>query len=180
MKDKEKQFNEFQKFAKNEFGVEIIKDDVNGKEYTFEELFGINPNKEKQIEEMAKDIEGYNKIPHEIRTQSNFCRHLINCGWIKPNKDSVVLSREELEDKVIITKKEYDKLKYTFNCGYPVYKQGLEDGSKETAEKFESELKAFIKVWKMAEDDALSIPFYRALFTKIGELAKQFGVEIKE
>lgn len=51
---------------------------------------------------------------------------------------------------------------------------------KETAEKFGSELKAFIKVWKMAEDDAMSIPFYRALFSKIGELTKQSVVEIKE
>lgn len=50
---------------------------------------------------------------------------------------------------------------------------------RETAEEFESELKAFIKMWKMAEDDAMSIPFYRALFEKIGELAKQSGAEIE-
>lgn len=37
---KEKLIEEFVKFAKREFDVEIVKDNINGKEYTFKELFG--------------------------------------------------------------------------------------------------------------------------------------------
>ena len=36
----QKLFDEFVKFAKDKFNLTIVKDNINGKEYTFEELFG--------------------------------------------------------------------------------------------------------------------------------------------
>lgn len=98
-------------------------------------------------------------------------------------KDSIVFSKEEAEDKVIITKKEYDKLKYTFNCGYPVYKQGLKEGSKETAEKFIKECKKY-KVKKFSpigiDQRDVGVSWIEMPEWKLEEFAKQFGIKIKE
>jgi hypothetical protein len=102
-----------------------------------------------------------------------------------------VLSREEYErlkhyewrvtSGVCMTQKEwFDFCNEDSNRRTCLRIEEREKERKETAERLESELKAFIKVWKMSEDDAMSILFYRALFEKISELAKQFGVEIKE
>jgi hypothetical protein len=112
-------------------------------------------------------------------------------GYRKLPEDSVVLSREEYErlkhyewrvtSGVCMTQKEwFDFCNEDSNRRTCLRIEEREKERKETAERLESELKAFIKVWKMSEDDAMSILFYRALFEKISELAKQFGVEIKE
>lgn len=149
--------------------------------------------KEKQIEEMAKEIAKrdcyfYDKcsrkpkhncisLDPKIRLDSDknyvtIATWLVNAGYLKVHKNSVVLLREEYEKltKELVTEQRAKEIAQEY---FGIVR-------KETAEKFESELKAFIKVWKMSEDDAMSTLFYRELFAKIGELAKQFGVEIKE
>lgn len=124
------------------------------------------------IEEMAKDIQ--NAVNGCVKYWAEvIAKYLTEQDYRKLPKDSVVLTKDELEDKVIITKKEYDKLKYTFNCGYPVYKQGLEEGSKETVEKilnYIADLRIITNGKVCAYD----------LVNQLEELAKQFGVEIKE
>lgn len=79
-------------------------------------------------------------------------------------EDSVVLSREEYE----LLKNDLDKGNYgEFESGFS---QGYEKGSKETAEKIFSELlKEFDKRKSCGNADVV-----------VYELAKQFGVEIKE
>lgn len=59
-------------------------------------------DKEKQIEEMAQYVKGY-LYPLDNNSIEN-CRilasALISQGWIKPSKDSVVLSREEYDELI--------------------------------------------------------------------------------
>ena len=117
--------------------------------------------KDKEIEEIARTI-----IYCPFSDADSQAKAIYDLGYRKIYKDSVVLTKEELEQMVNVKMKCINDMAIITR--------------KETAEKFESELKAFIKVWKMSEDDAMSIPFYKALFEKIGKLAKQFGVEIKE
>ena len=122
-----------------------------------------------------------------------YAKQLYNANCRVIDKNSVLLSREEYERLLKIKEEASVKETNYFSNLFKLQKEleqvekerdsaidNCDRKSKETAEKFESELKAFIKVWKMTDDDAMSIPFYRTLFKKIGELAKQFGVEIKE
>jgi hypothetical protein len=177
-------------------------------------------DKEKQIEEMAKDFkccyscemfngyeangelhncncEAYNK-PENCAIARTVAKCLIADGYRKIDKDSVVLSREELE-----------KIK-TNNFSYGVekgYKSGLLKASKETAEKFmvlrgyitkqfhkyhEARDKAESEYKKCKEEmgkAVLNNDWHRCdsimfiledIATQFDELAKQFGVEIKE
>lgn len=75
------------------------------------------------------------------------------------------MNKQQPEDSIVLSRKEYEKLKYTWITDSDAYKKGC----KETAEKF---AKGLIKIIKEKDtyldwDDVL-------------EFAKQFGVEIKE
>ena len=102
-------------------------------------------NKEKQIEEMAKVIEDgcaniecnekckyYNDEPYICYTK-RCAEKILNLGYRKIDKDSVVLSREEQEKILTATEKRIKELK----------KQILQ-ARKETAEKFATNLKKVI------------------------------------
>ena len=124
-------------------------------------------DKEKQIEEMARVL-----CQNQCTSCTGAtCLALLNCktlyeqGYRKLPKDSVVLKREEL-----------DKIK-TNNFSYGVekgYKSGVIDGSKETVEKILKTIKESLSKY----DNHYKIE--KVNFIKwLNELAKQFGVEIK-
>ncbi len=108
----------------------------------------------------------------------NAYRHaeaLYNAGYRKLPEDSVVLSREEfknycnlsVENEVLKEEKEQfenDVCNYEMNLQHLTGE--LENKSKETAEKF----------LQLAYDRCLEKSFIK----KVEELAKQFGLEIKE
>lgn len=138
-------------------------------------------DKEKQIEEMAKDIEN-TILGLGIHLCNKSAEKLYNLGYRKIDKDSVVLSKEEYE----ALKKQIEYWEHETK----VARQDLFEESKETAEKILNEQ---YQECKVAEQDVLKIrggkndDYYKGFSlgmtnTKmhIQELAKQFGVEIKE
>lgn len=131
----------------------------------------------KQIEEMAQIINGSTELDTVAYYRCmNIAKTIYNAGYRKLPEDSVVLSSEEFE-----------KLKYTWITDSDAYKKGC----KETAEKI---LNAQYQECKIAEQDVLKARggnkndnYYKGFSlgmtnTKmdIQELARQFGVEIKE
>lgn len=112
---------------------------------------------EKQIEEMA--IELIHAVGNwlDISRAKSIVNILLVSGWIKPDENSVVLSKEELE---AIKKDEYRRGK-TQQC-YDVRKQA-ENG---TAEK--------ILKWLKEHCDFVGFVLVETYFRE------QFGVEIKE
>ena len=83
-------------------------------------------DKEKQIEEMAKDICKLSKMPLPIISE-----YLINMGYCKINKNEIVISKEEYEIKQEVLQglnccveflcgecpyKKYDSVDYPFRC----------------------------------------------------------------
>jgi hypothetical protein len=115
-------------------------------------------DKEKQIEEkriqrkleMTKDIS--NGISGVLAYEiQKLAEHLISLNYVKLPKDSVVLSREEYTNYIV---------------EYMGVKEIKERVSKETAEEF----------LQLAYDRCLEKSFIK----KVEELAKHFGVEIKE
>lgn len=131
----------------------------------------------KQIEEIAQIINGSTELDTIAYYRCmNIAKTLYNAGYRKIPEDSVVLSSEEFE-----------KLKYTWITDSDAYKKGC----KETAEKI---LNAQYQECKIAEQDVLKARggnkndnYYKGFSlgmtnTKmdIQELARQFGVEIKE
>lgn len=112
---------------------------------------------EKQIKEMAKDYYGYSI---DLEDDCKFvAEEMYNKGHRKLPEDSVVLSR-----------KEYEKLKYTWITDSDAYKKGC----KEMAEK----------IFKMLISELESNQFLSGeriiMEVDVENLAKQFGVEIKE
>lgn len=156
---------------------------------------------EKQIEEMAKDM----GVSFQLAGTTRFgavAEALIRFGWIKPDKDSVVLSKEEYEHlKAKSTRIPIDKdgnfIEYAVYdtdrvLSKPEYRDYIyEKGSKEMAEKI---LNKQYQECKTAEQDVLRArgndkndAYYKGFSlgmtnTKmhIKELAKSLGVEIKE
>ena len=124
---------------------------------------------EKQIKEMAKeigntwlvDLEGNTKDVCEVLDEvdiNNIARELYDKNYRKPPEDSVVLSR-----------KEYEKLKYTWITDSDAYKKGC----KEMAEK----------IFKMLISELESNQFLSGkriiMEVDVENLAKQFDVEIE-
>lgn len=125
---------------------------------------------EKQIKEMAKeigntwlvDLEGNTKDVCEVLDEvdiNNIARELYDKNYRKLPEDSVVLSR-----------KEYEELKYTWITDSDAYKKGC----KETAEK----------IFKMLISKLESNQFLSGeriiMEVDVENLAKQCGVEIEE
>ena len=150
-------------------------------------------DKEKQIEEMAKVI-CFNKCKYcENCYFLRLAEKLYDAGCRKPHKNTVVLStqeylntvtkvREEFEyeykDKVVLSKEEYEEL-------LKVNKADLAEQAtytrKETAEKFAKAVKDRIKqIDKFYSEEIIDMSYNGISANEIDELAKQFGVEIKE
>ena len=117
-------------------------------------------DKEKQIEEMVSIMAASNNpfvdVPVEI--MPNVAEALYNAGYRKLPENSIVLSNEEYER---ITKELVTEQRAT-----EIAKEYFEKTCNETAEKF----------LQLAYDRCLEKSFIK----KVEELAKQFGVEIKE
>ena len=131
-----------------------------------------------QIEEMA--VIGCARTPQAHTTEEctkcgfkngrcNAYRHaeaLYNAGYRKIPKDSVVLSREEQERILTATEKRIKELK-----------RQILQARKETAEKILNELLDFVNGWfEGVENNDFCVELNR--ISK--DLAKQYGVEIKE
>ena len=143
-------------------------------------------DKEKQIEEMANDIYSLKSCDTSFEENCKLLAYdLFTLGWIKSNEDSVVLSREERQVR------DYE----CYNLGYETHRQesqrredyietllhhinDLENAlliaRKETAEK----------IFKMLISELESNKFLYGkriiMEVDVENLAKQFGVEIKE
>ena len=130
---------------------------------------------EKQIKELEKDLEEY--VAYDEWSAKEYGKYTVDCsytayklieqGWIKPDKDSVVLSGLELA--------EYKH--------YKEYTKSLAMIEKETAER---DFNAIIKALEERKDRveafygvAESVGVDVAIKT-VKELAKQFGIKIKE
>lgn len=131
-------------------------------------------DKEKQIEEMSKEIVRMAGLDVYDKAE-----YLIQQGYRKIDKDSVVLTREEKQEyenlvKLLIYDKPIKSRVYEFIV------ETKEQARKETAENaFEITKKIIDKKY------AIEIPSTRVTLSSIinqieKELAKQFGVEIKE
>ena len=139
-------------------------------------------DKEKQIEEMAKDLVGedYAVVIVQARTTSlsnqtkKHLQKLIKKGWVKLPKDSVVLSKEKYE--LLVECSSYEGVMKALKNEYT-------KGSKETAEKFIKECKKY-KVKKFSpiciDQRQTGVSWIEVPEWKFDEFAKQFGVEIKE
>lgn len=55
---------------------------------------------QKQIEEMANDVRSYyhGSEYNELEDDISFSEHLVNLGWIKPDENVVVLTREKYDE----------------------------------------------------------------------------------
>ena len=151
-------------------------------------------NKEKQIEEMAKDYYGYSI---DLEEDCKFvAEEMYDKGHRKLTEDSVVLSREEFDKLglVVETVQEYEsdekgqpilvkerktvkKLRTDFTelLNQEIRELQLAQERKETAEKIVSETKKLIE-----SEWTINKATYENLCSKLNELAQQFGVEIKE
>ena len=124
---------------------------------------------EKQIKEMAKeigntwlvDLEGNTKDVCEVLDEvdiNNIARELYDKNYRKLPEDSVVLSR-----------KEYEKLKYTWITDSDAYKKGC----KETAEKIFKMLISKLELNQFLSGKRIIME------VDVENLAKQFDVEIE-
>ena len=113
-------------------------------------------DKEKQIEEMAKDC---NYVAHLLRFNdpymlslkgwSELTKEMIKLGWIKPNENSVVLSKEEY--------KRLKGIRPSCNCE-TLIKQARKETAEKILERGKYCMPSGLKEW----------------------IIEQFGVEIKE
>lgn len=132
---------------------------------------------DKQIEEMAKEIEHAKQdIWASVTTRKEdedylwhsrrIAEHLTNLGYQKVDKDKqVVLSKEEYDNLKLEIQQAHNK---GVRVGFDLtkYKENsIEQARKETAEKF----------LQLAYDRCLEKSFIK----KVEEIAKQYGVEIK-
>lgn len=148
-------------------------------------------DKEKQINEMAKDIRSWDDCYDEngdINLDYTLQEHLYVLGYRKLPKDSVVLSREELQEIIVKAKvKEREKISELKKEIKELYKlliqekegsfwdgvnEGILKGSKETAEKILNDL-----VGHTFEDDGWT---WTVSKEDIQWLADKHKVEIKE
>lgn len=114
----------------------------------------------KQIEEIAQIINGSTELDTIAYYRCmNIAKTIYNAGYRKLPEDSVVLSREE-----------YEKLKYTWITDSDAYKKGC----KETAEKFFKMLISKLESNQFLSGERIIME------VDVENLAKQFDVEIGE
>ena len=160
-------------------------------------------DKEKQIEEMAKDIPyltldrtvfvGATETKNVSWTLSEednkiIAETLISKGWIKPDKDSVVLTREEYNEYVELRNSEIAELvkenkvlgKQCLDWMKLYHKQltKTKQSSKETAEKYSEMVTKFIL--ELFKNARISGSQRDLLLKRNKKLAKQFGVELEQ
>jgi hypothetical protein len=143
-------------------------------------------DKEKQIEEMTKDL--YGEIDYDVNYYSddnysevNFnyietAKNIVAKGWVKPNKDSVVLSKEEYDD--------YLNLKDLLDKGYFTSENrvAIHKARKETAEKFAKKIQDYLndKVCEEFGDNACDVTYFTIdvdkVISDVFEIAEQYGV----
>ena len=131
-------------------------------------------NKEQQIEEMARDI--YEQKSCDTSFEEN-CKtlayDLVALGYQKIDKDSAVLSREEQEKILTATEKRIKELK-----------RQILQARKETAEKFYDKVNENICVFQLENKNQEFTDGYAQAIAdicgRLDQVAKQFGVEIKE
>ena len=136
--------------------------------------------KQEQIEEMVSIMTASNNpfvdVPMEIMPK--VAEALYNAGYRKLPEDSVVLSKEEYE---VLKIKE--KEKHWFETCMSVWKNAKIDSSKETADKI------FNDIIQALEERKDSVKEFYGVAESVGadvairavkNLAKQFGIEIKE
>ena len=136
----------------------------------------------KQIEEMKDIIHSlWDKLNQDAITTDDIVNALYNAGYQKPNKDYIMLSREEYEK----LQNENKRLFYQ-NCNLKIENKNLEENleievlkGKEKAEKILKEI-LFIKGVEGWQENEQLVEFGNRIVDKIEELAKEFGVEIKE
>ena len=125
-------------------------------------------DKEKQIEEMVRDLYGelYYDIVEHLFDYEKIAKGIIKKGWVKLFEDSVVLSREELH--------EIEENAYQVGAA-----TGKKVGGRESIEKF---VKDLLAVWDDLEKWSKKYyePHSGITPVHIKKFAKQFGVEIKE
>ena len=119
-------------------------------------------NKENKIE-MIRDLRKIHSMPIPMLKgldawAPEIAEELVKLGWMKPNKDSVVLSREE-----------YNEIK-TYQSYIPEMKKAFDKVSKAMAEKILVDLKPLLEGF-VHTDTNENLYVYKC---------KQFGVEIKE
>lgn len=148
--------------------------------------FKMQEEKHKQIEEMAKDYYGYSI---DLEEDCKFvAKEMYDKGHRKLTKDSVVLSKEELQEIIVKAKvKEKEKIRELKKEVKELYKlliqekegsfwdgvnEGMLKGSNETAEKILNEL-----VGHTFEDDGWT---WTVSKEDIQWIADKQGVEIKE
>ena len=214
MKDKEKQMFENVKVRSYKKSKEIL----NALKQDKRDFEDVKPNidnskekeivkkvfdKEKQIEEMARVIidNGWEKIK---KVEALVCAtELINLGYRKLPKDSVIISKERFEaletienyhikscgkDSVVLSREEYERLKHyewRVTSGVCMTQKEWfdfcnEDSNRRTClriEEREKERKETAEQFlQLAYDRSLEKSFIK----KVEELAKSLGVEIKE
>ena len=147
------------------------------------------------IEEMAKEISKTWLVDLEGNTQDvcevldrvdieSIAKELYEQGYRKLPKDSVVLTREELQENYV-SKTLYEQLqKVSLARKEQIDKlsKKLIEARKETAEKFVKKVKKLLKKVDIIVDGDEGLVGYEesAVDKGLTELAKQFGVEIKE
>ena len=127
-----------------------------------------------QIEEMARDI--YEQKSCDTSFEEN-CKilayDLVTLGYQKIDKDSAVLSREEQERILTATEKRIKELK-----------RQILQARKETAEKFYDKVNENICVFQLENKNQEFTDGYAQAIAdicgRLDQVAKQFGVEIKE
>lgn len=145
--------------------------------------------KEKQIEEMAKEIEkAKQKIWAGVRTRAEdedylwhsraIAEHLMLQGYRKIPDGSVVLTREEYE-KLCKEKNDYKQRSQSFEKRYEQLIQSsceaITKARKGTAKEFASKVKECKEIKELVELGY--IVSYVDLCKGIDEIAKQYGVE---
>lgn len=129
-------------------------------------------DKQKQIEEMAKDYYGYSI---DLEEDCKFvATEMYDKGHRKIPENAVVLTREEYDElkqaKILLEFRE-ETIKYLEEANIR-YSEALENKSKETAEKILKPL------YDACKDDSYGQVVVD--FAILERLAKQFGVKIKE
>lgn len=128
-------------------------------------------NKQQQIEENAK------VIPEKIKDPLDNSRYIIFGKSLRREIARIYYNagyRKLPEDSIILSRKEYEKLKYTWITDSDAYKKGC----KETAEKYNDGVVEFIK--NIFDIGQIDFKTKIELLKENEKILKQFAVEIKE
>lgn len=138
----------------------------------------------KQIAEMAKDI-GYElgkyyeeeNLSFSLHTRDYLAKSLINLGYQKVDKDKQVVLSKERYDKLISLYDEIWGAYYDGENNAKVYYENIKipQARKETAREILNKILDFIHYETFRKGFEL-----KKVESKVKELAKQYGVEIKE